>query len=327
MFRASRGIRGVRGFRGFTLVELLVTIALIGVLVGLLLPALSKAWNVANIMVDAANMQQIGRGIAIYAADNSDFAPLFGGFSQNDDAPNGDCAGASIWGLSPGGVTALQNAPMGLGVLVPSGGKGTPPSYAQFGTYVTSLDVLFSPNDRSPTRDADNAFPNTGPYASFWALRDWYGDTRITNWNKQGKWGFYVTGTNYGLDSSYIYRGDDYSWYNPAISTGFILSKQTSVLGNTVVTGLKRAAARANARQSSDAWGNKSIMMNRTFNMLDPLKQQANVMRGDYSVRIENNPAWLTHLANTSVAKNWYIGSPNYFESRKFALLDYYQGY
>jgi prepilin-type processing-associated H-X9-DG protein/prepilin-type N-terminal cleavage/methylation domain-containing protein len=60
----------------FTLVELLVVIGIIAVLVGLLLPALSKARDAANVTKCLANLQQIGSGIHIYANEHRGTMPL-----------------------------------------------------------------------------------------------------------------------------------------------------------------------------------------------------------------------------------------------------------
>ena len=61
--------------KGFTLVELLVVISIIALLMAILMPALSKAKQMAARLVCGSHLSGIGRGMNVYAADCRDKFP------------------------------------------------------------------------------------------------------------------------------------------------------------------------------------------------------------------------------------------------------------
>ncbi len=65
--------------RGFTLVELLVVIAIIALLMGILMPALSRVRQIAFRMTCGTNLSGIGKAMLIYANDYDDELPRAGG--------------------------------------------------------------------------------------------------------------------------------------------------------------------------------------------------------------------------------------------------------
>jgi prepilin-type N-terminal cleavage/methylation domain-containing protein/prepilin-type processing-associated H-X9-DG protein len=60
---------------GFTLVELLVVIGIIALLLAVLLPALNKARQQANLLYCQANLRSIGQMVQIYVVENQGYGP------------------------------------------------------------------------------------------------------------------------------------------------------------------------------------------------------------------------------------------------------------
>jgi len=65
--------------KGFTLVELLVVIAIIALLMGILMPALSRVRQIAFRLVCGTNLSGIGKAMLIYSNDYEDGLPRSGG--------------------------------------------------------------------------------------------------------------------------------------------------------------------------------------------------------------------------------------------------------
>ncbi len=62
--------------RGFSLIELLVTISIIAVLIGILLPTLPLARDAARRVACGATLRGVGQGVELYIQDNKDLYPV-----------------------------------------------------------------------------------------------------------------------------------------------------------------------------------------------------------------------------------------------------------
>ena len=72
----TRSGNGTGKQRGFSLIELLVTISIIAVLIGILLPALPRVLDAARRTGCAANLRSIGQTLELYKDDNSGAYPV-----------------------------------------------------------------------------------------------------------------------------------------------------------------------------------------------------------------------------------------------------------
>ena len=78
---------------GFTMVELLIVIAILGILMAILLPAIGSVKESARMASCQNNMRQLGKGLQAYESRHNAFPPAYTGF---DSSTEGDMDGDGI---------------------------------------------------------------------------------------------------------------------------------------------------------------------------------------------------------------------------------------
>jgi type II secretory pathway pseudopilin PulG len=107
--------RSIRS-NGFSLIDVLVSLAVVAVLVSIMLPSFTRVKEHTSRVVCRSNMRQVGLGLAMYADANRDFLPssifmMVGNAAKNQPQNTG------ILRLSPEEAAGSMSAWDGLGTL------------------------------------------------------------------------------------------------------------------------------------------------------------------------------------------------------------------
>ena len=207
---------------GFTLVELLVVIGIIALLLGILLPTISRARESANRIKCASQLRQIGQFAAMYAGAYNNFLPL--GYVSYDTYAPGNSV---LWYLQKSNNV---NGPVGLGYLFSSGIIKSNAEFTRQIWYCPSMprDWYFAYNQPGnpwhdmPISDGEaSAWPSWGlslkmGYSSRPMLTSQLGDEQTLRWTNDPPVGsnwvaprYYNTGTMTGakLRSANVFKG------------------------------------------------------------------------------------------------------------------------
>jgi prepilin-type N-terminal cleavage/methylation domain-containing protein len=151
--------------KGFTLIELLVVIAIIAILAGLLLPALARAKDRAQLARDTGNVKQINVAVHLYAGENADYMP----HPTWGTVDGTSAAGWDGWGYA----VANRGRDPSASAYIPScvGKDFNSVQYSnqvkffkigQLGPFLTTPQVLYCPKDMAQCRSGKlkTAFSN-----------------------------------------------------------------------------------------------------------------------------------------------------------------------
>jgi prepilin-type N-terminal cleavage/methylation domain-containing protein len=156
--------------RAFTLIELLVVVAIIALLIGILLPSLSKARESAKKVKTQALMKEIGNGLEVFRTDNeAELRGLNYPSSRAGDDPTEDNSGFQMFGAQHlvrylmgkdlQGYVAPKSVPKQFWNDIDPGS-----SWVQKGWYDKPGDTNFPTGASAP-------FPRCGPYITSDAVR------------------------------------------------------------------------------------------------------------------------------------------------------------
>lgn len=302
---------------GFTLVELLMVIAIIGLLVSILLPSLAAARSHGSRTSCAFSMRGNLQGVLTYAADNQQMIPGVNPMDADNNTltdynnTNNFLAGNGVWGCRTpswtAGYATATNQALGLGVLVDPGytildALWCPTTRYDGYTNVRRIDYNFGGVDYQtrtipPFKEIKEMPESVGGFTS-WKRRQYFGEPLQKPWPAKDGFNWDMTSptatdNNISLNSTMSYRGPE--------SGGVTYNRTTNVLtGSGSYAGLKT---------TRDGFNRRSLIMDyNDTNHLD--LAGVNVAFGDGTVGFWSDPnMWKYFTDFRGVSRGGYWGN------------------
>ena len=165
----------------FTLLELLVVMAIIGVLAALLLPALSRSKESARAVACVSNLHQIGVALQLYIQENNNHLPVMRDVSTSTNPPTPVLPGPNTVLAAQLGNAAVLDCPSDNQGLYQQTGSSYSWNSLLNGQNADHLQVLglnFKPNEIPLMYDKASFHIARGPAKGVNYL---YGDSHIQN--------------------------------------------------------------------------------------------------------------------------------------------------
>ncbi len=148
---------GPRRRRGFTLIELLVVLAIIGVLMGLLLPAIAKAKNSGKVTSCLNNLRQLQLAWTMYADDHD------GRLVRNDYVIGNPHPSRAAWVQGRLDYSPTNPANTNSGMFLNE-------NLSLFAPYLRAPGIYRCPSDRSAVLINGDWYSRVRSYGMNWAL-------------------------------------------------------------------------------------------------------------------------------------------------------------
>jgi prepilin-type N-terminal cleavage/methylation domain-containing protein len=189
--------------RGFTLVELLVVVAIIALLLGILLPALNRAREIANRAVCGANVRGVLQSMLIYAQTSNDRFPI-AGTGQNEGNVRGFIVTTTATQRTAVSTSLARNSTASLWILVRDG-SASPKSF------ICPSSGDDPDNLRRPTADGSVArLSDTWDFREAsnlsYSVLNMYHPRNAQNWTNNVRADWVVMGDNNSADGSNIHQ-------------------------------------------------------------------------------------------------------------------------